>query len=204
MRMLARAAWTTQKTQRFNTDKTQMNKIHVNLNKKDLKHVFVVAIMGTSARVLARKSTCSVQSTKKTVDITRRTLFLMAGSTLVSTSAPSAVAVDPSLARNSPTPYQRGQHLEYGLNTDGRIRSCDAAAQPNCVSTSSLSELYSPPWTVSREIKNCGPSCMMEEFDSVLHDMHPGASLVSETESENGGLYRRYRIPSAFNYDMIE
>jgi hypothetical protein len=162
--------------------------------------------MGTSARVHACKSTCSVHThtTKKTVDITRRTLILMAGSTLVSTSAPSAVAEDPSLARNSPTPYQRGQNLEYGLNTDGRIRSCDAAAQPNCVSTSSLSELYSPPWTVSRDNKNCGPRSMMEEFDGVLHDMHLGASLVSEMKSENGGLYRRYRIPSALNYDMLE
>jgi hypothetical protein len=167
---------------------------------KYLKHVSVDAIMGTLARVRA----CTHSTKKTNCDITRRTLFLMAGSTLVSTSASSAVAEDPSLARNSPTPYQRGQNLEYGLNSDGRIRSCDAAAQPNCVSTSSLSELYSPPWTVSRDNKKCGPSCMMEEFDDILHDMNPGASLISETKSKKGGLYRRYRIPSAFNYDMVE
>lgn len=45
---------------------------------------------------------------------------------------PAVAAVDaPSL-----TPYQRGLALEYGLDQDGRIRSCPTDANPNCVSTS--------------------------------------------------------------------
>lgn len=49
-------------------------------------------------------------------------------------SQPAAV-----LAARDPTPYERGQNLEYGL-LDGRIRSCPSDANPNCVSTASQNE----------------------------------------------------------------
>lgn len=169
----------------------------------------MVAVKVTLASEQACKSNSSVQGRSTTNDlVNRRKLFLVAGSTLfLSTSAPStpnAIAAAPLSPLSPPTPYQRGQNLEYGLNPDGRIRSCDAAAQPNCVSTSSLSELYSPPWTVHRESTSCGPECMMEELDSVLHDMHPDALLVSKLKVETEGVYRRYRIPSLFGSDMLE
>jgi len=52
----------------------------------------------------------------------------------------------------SDTPYTRGQKLQYGLTEDGRrIRKCDGAAQPNCISTSSTTNLYSPPFETNTE-----------------------------------------------------
>ncbi|CAI7928979.1 unnamed protein product, partial [Closterium sp. NIES-54] len=60
---------------------------------------------------------------------------------------PSVVA---SVAAAEQSPYARAQEEQdedVGL-LDGRIRPCPLAVNPNCVSTSSLSLAYSPPWTV--------------------------------------------------------
>ena len=46
----------------------------------------------------------------------------------------------------SDTPYTRGQKLQYGLVDGTRIRKCEGSAQPNCISTSSTTNLYSPPF----------------------------------------------------------
>ncbi|CAI5490460.1 unnamed protein product, partial [Closterium sp. Naga37s-1] len=60
---------------------------------------------------------------------------------------PSVVA---SVAAAEQSPYARAQEEQdedVGL-LDGRIRPCPLAVNPNCISTSSLSLAYSPPWTV--------------------------------------------------------
>ena len=66
----------------------------------------------------------------------------------LATAAQAGISASPSESA-ALTPYQRGFNLEYGLQADGRIRRCDAGAQPNCVSTSSLTDLYLPPWSAA-------------------------------------------------------
>ena len=99
------------------------------------------------------------------------------------------------------TPYQQGQNLEYGLLPDGRIRKCNAAAQPNCVSTSSFSDMYSPPWLAGTSTA----SAAMEEFDAALLGISPDAELLENNISSSGAIYRKYKIANpAFEYDIVE
>lgn len=128
------------------------------------------------------------------------------------------------------TPYERGFRLEYGLQDD-RIRKCDGGAQPNCVSTSSLSNLYSPPWIAGDQppaaleasrralpAMRAGQAltlqhaltpavdcrcAWLQELDAALRELWPQAELV-KSEATAGGVYARYRIPSSFEYDVVE
>lgn len=109
-------------------------------------------------------------------------------------------------ATESLTPYQRGLHLQYGLTTDQRIRKCDAGAQPNCVSTSSGTTLYAPPF-----LAECAasPPAAMDDFDAALKRIYDPSKVelvdsISNVKGD-GGLYRRYAVPSALvDKDYVE
>lgn len=115
-------------------------------------------------------------------------------------AAALALAATPAASAEGLTPYQRGFRLEYGLDAAGRVRACDAAGQPNCVSTSSRSDLYSPPWLAPVP----DPATAAEEFESALRGLSPDAELLEASNVPGGGNYRRYRIPSPFEYDIVE
>ena len=110
-------------------------------------------------------------------------------------------------AAESQTPYQRGLNLQYGLEM-GRIRKCDAGAQPNCVSTSSGAiSLYLPPFQAKGE----SAAEAMDTLEAALRAMYPDGSntvvLVEKTDvSENkGGCYRRWAVPSVLvKVDYVE
>jgi hypothetical protein len=124
----------------------------------------------------------------------RRSLLAAA---LALAAAPASASARP--APKDLTPYQRGFHLEYGLEA-GRVRACDAAAQPNCISTSSRSDLYSPPWLSAVQ----DPATAAEEFESALRGLSPGAELLEASDAPGGDIYRRYRVPSPFEFDIVE
>lgn len=116
-------------------------------------------------------------------------------------SAASTLPLAASAQAAALTPYQQGQSLEYGLLPDGRIRKCNAAAQPNCVSTSSFSDMYSPPWLAEPSTT----SVAIREFDSALLGISPDAELLENKILPTGGMYRRYKIANpAFEYDIVE
>ncbi len=112
-------------------------------------------------------------------------------------------------AAESLTPYQRGLDLQYGLEM-GRIRRCDAGAQPNCISTSNGArpQLYMPPFLARGE--NAAEA--MDALDAALRGMYPGekdaVTLVDEQvvdTNAKGGLYRRWAVPSALvTRDYVE
>jgi hypothetical protein len=111
-------------------------------------------------------------------------------------------------AAESLTPYQRGLNLPYGLEM-GRIRRCDAGAQPNCVSTSNGArpQLYMPPFLA----RGANARAAMDELELALRGMYPGEKdvvLVDERvvdDASKGGLYRRWAVPSALvTRDYVE
>lgn len=134
---------------------------------------------------------------------------------LLSTSAVTASLLllsSPAVAEPvapSPTPYQRGLNLPYGLE-GGRIRRCDSGAQPNCVSTSNGArpQLYLPPFTA----KGANATEAMDALDKALRSMYDrdAVMLVEEKkveaeENEKGGVYKRYAVPSALvKIDYVE
>ena len=75
---------------------------------------------------------------------TATVLVLLIAPPAHATPSPNSSVVDRG------TPYSRSKALEYGLTKENRIRKCDAGAQPNCISTSSTTNLYSQPWVVSQ------------------------------------------------------
>jgi hypothetical protein len=101
------------------------------------------------------------------------------------------------------TPYQRGLNLEYGLTTDNRIRKCDAGAQPNCVSTSSTTRLYAPPFLA---VTAASAKDAMNDLDVALKDVTGEQSeLIDSKELDSGALYRRYQVPSSLaEVDYVE
>lgn len=141
---------------------------------------------------------------------------------------PATAAPLSAADRANLTPYQRGQQLEYGLLND-RIRGCDSVAQPSCVSTSSLSSLYSPPWVATAESPDaaikvrlgkrmnallsnqdsfktsvmCVSIATLQEFDKGLKAIAPGTQLM-ETKATSDGLYCQYKVPSGGDYDIVE
>lgn len=124
------------------------------------------------------------------------------------------------------TPYQQGKTLEYGLDQFGRIRACNAAANPSCISTSSKTDLYSPPWLAQA----ASPQFALEDFDAALLGISRKAKVLDDsiqyisnqsTDSTDIGnridtsiaanelriasLYRRYAIPTiGTDMDIVE
>jgi hypothetical protein len=166
---------------------------------------------------------------------------------VVASSCPAAQA--------AATPYQRGFNLQYGLEYDGRIRKCDSAAQPNCLSTSSISNLYSPPWLANEEDPQAASQVRqqlffylftplslicpalethklgrrhaippvhlstsstrasrltqplapaLQAFDDALRALSPATEQLTSEPTPGGGVYMRYRVPSSFEYDIVE
>ena len=105
------------------------------------------------------------------------------------------------------TPYTRGMNLEYGpvkgSNGMYTIRKCNGAVQPNCVSTSSTTRLYAPPFTAT---DTDTVEHAIEEFDTAIRSIDPGVSLVESVDTlPLGGMYRRYSVPSPLSdVDFVE
>lgn len=86
-----------------------------------------------------------LQANSSDINASSRRQLLSAAATAVAAAliqplpaAAADVALTPqaaAAARAAPNPYQRGLALEYGLQADGRIRSCETDANPNCVGT---------------------------------------------------------------------
>jgi hypothetical protein len=127
--------------------------------------------------------------------------FFAAAAVALGAPADALAAAAPAPAA-PPTPYERGLRLEYGLLPDGRIRSCDAGAQPNCVSTSSLANqaLYAQPWLASQ----AEPAAAFAVLDAALNALLPAVEPLARETRPDGAIYGRWRVPSPFVYDVVE
>eukprot|EP00890_Picochlorum_soloecismus_P004929 jgi/Picsp_1/5437/NSC_02796-R1_protein len=119
-----------------------------------------------------------------------------------STRQISATHIEYNVEAIRDTPYTRGQKLKYGLTEDGRrIRKCEGAAQPNCISTSSTTNLYSPPFETNT--KSALES--IQDFEVALGNVTSGEYKILASETlDNKSIYRRYKVSSTFGGDVIE
>ncbi|CAI5517848.1 unnamed protein product [Closterium sp. Naga37s-1] len=112
---------------------------------------------------------------------------------------PSVVAV---VAAGEQSPYVRAQEEQdedVGL-LDGRIRPCPLAVNPNCVSTSSLSLAYSPPWTVP----SLSTSTAVQRLEGVLLSALKNPVIEESVDVTDGGHYIRAKTDGLFGRDTIE
>lgn len=97
------------------------------------------------------------------------------------------------------TPYQDSKTVTLGVTQDGTIRSCPSNVNPNCVSTASINELYSPAWrTDTRD-----PKVAAEALERTVLALFADSELA-RSESYDFGEYRAFLVPSLFGRDIME
>ncbi|CAI5476179.1 unnamed protein product [Closterium sp. Yama58-4] len=111
-------------------------------------------------------------------------------------------AAHPWVAAAEQSPYvraQEGQDEDVGL-LDGRIRPCPLAVNPNCVSTSSLSLAYSPPWTVP----SLSSATAVQRLEGVLRSALKNPVIEDSVDVADGGHYIRAKTDGLFGRDTVE
>ncbi|BDA41940.1 probable thylakoid lumenal 17.9 kDa protein, chloroplastic [Coccomyxa sp. Obi] len=101
-------------------------------------------------------------------------------------------------ASASTTPYQDAATIQYGLR-NGTIRPCPGGVNPNCVSTASLNDLYSPVWRSS----GTDVSTSAQALESAVMAVCPEAKLVASQRLANG-QFLAFTVPSYFGRDVLE
>mmetsp|Transcript_314 Transcript_314/g.585 ORF Transcript_314/g.585 Transcript_314/m.585 type:complete len:205 (+) Transcript_314:72-686(+) len=121
---------------------------------------------------------------------------------LLSAAAALLLGNVPAPAR-AVSPYKLASELDLGL-LKGRIRTCPGNVNPNCVSTSSLSDAYQSPWKTPEQT-DMNEACQL--IKEVVLGLSPDASLeafsaVSEEDPERG-KYLQFQVPGRFGLDKV-
>ena len=94
------------------------------------------------------------------------------------------------------TPYtDLSDSIDYGLTLDGRIRPCPGAI-PNCVSTSSTTDLYAP----ALRAESTAPAQAAELLDAAVAASLKGEKIFQGAASRGAGLdgiFLQYEVPGA-------
>ncbi|DBA65675.1 hypothetical protein WJX79_001313 [Trebouxia sp. C0005] len=89
--------------------------------------------------------------------------------------------------------------MSYGLDEERRIRSCPGAVNPNCISTRSLSQMYSPAWRASEP----DPRTATKLFENALKRVCPDAQVVKQAQMPNAD-FRAFSVAGLYGQDIIE
>jgi len=115
-----------------------------------------------------------------------------ASTTSTSTSPSTASTSASSSPYSSTSPYlDLDSHISYGLTRDGRIRACPGAI-PNCVSTSSTTDLYTPALRAHAATLEKAA----EALDAAVASIGGEKTFTSRGEQE-GSLFLQYEVPGA-------
>lgn len=112
------------------------------------------------------------------------------------TPGPPARPPPASAASFTSTPYtDLSNSIDYGLSRDGRIRPCPGAI-PNCVSTSSTTDLYAP----ALRAEATTPAQAAELLDAAVAASLRGEKIFEGAASRGEGLegiFVQYEVPGA-------
>lgn len=118
--------------------------------------------------------------------------------------AAAAAPVDAALAAptpsNSPLVEARTKLL-FGPTPDGSIRPCQGNINPNCVSTASTTDLYSPPWRAPLAVAEAA-----RVLQRSVPAAEPSARLVQSEDdvAGTGAAYRAWQVDGLFGPDIFE
>lgn len=112
--------------------------------------------------------------------------------------APAALAA-PTPA-NSPL-VEAKTKLVFGPTPDGSIRPCQGNIQPNCVSTASTNDLYSPPWRAPLSVAETARA-----LERSVPAAEPSARLLRSVDdlAGTGAAYRAWQTEGVFGADIFE
>lgn len=98
------------------------------------------------------------------------------------------------------SPYAEAKRLAYGPTEDGRVRSCPTNINPNCVSTGSTNDAYSPAWFAPQST----PSAAADDLERAVLASVEGSELLQQVTLASGAEYRAFSAPSLFGQDVLE
>ncbi|KAL3132490.1 hypothetical protein ABBQ32_009038 [Trebouxia sp. C0010 RCD-2024] len=114
-------------------------------------------------------------------------------------SVVASLLAAPACAVISTSPYEDAKTMQYGLDSERRIRTCPGAVNPNCVSTRSLSQMYSPAWRATEP----DPRTATKLFENALKRVCPEAQVVKQLQMPDAD-FRSFSVAGLYGQDIIE
>lgn len=116
------------------------------------------------------------------------------------TLAPANLALAAPTPANSPL-LEAKTKLVFGPTPDGSIRPCQGNIQPNCVSTASTNDLYSPPWRAPLTVGETARA-----LERSVPAAEPSARLLRSVDdlAGTGAAYRAWQTDGVFGADIFE
>jgi len=89
--------------------------------------------------------------------------------------------------------------LAFGPTAAGSVRACEGNLNPNCVSTASTNDLYSPPWRAPLSVQAAARA-----LERAVASSEPTARLVQSSELPSGHSYRAWQFSGVYGPDIFE
>jgi hypothetical protein len=95
----------------------------------------------------------------------------------------------------------KNKGLVFGPTPDGSIRPCQGNIQPNCVSTASNNQLFSPPWKAPLTVDETARA-----LERSVPAAEPSARLLRSVDdlAGTGAAYRAWQTDGVFGADIFE
>lgn len=104
--------------------------------------------------------------------------------------------------RAEPSPYAQVGREPMGLDRLGRVRPCPNTVGSNCVSTSSRSDLYAPPWRAPARLSTARE--VADEVQAAVARELPAAVLTERYVDDSESEYLRWSLEGRFGRDSLE
>mmetsp|Transcript_22223 Transcript_22223/g.56955 ORF Transcript_22223/g.56955 Transcript_22223/m.56955 type:complete len:228 (+) Transcript_22223:131-814(+) len=98
------------------------------------------------------------------------------------------------------SPYEEASRIEYGPTYNGGIRRCPGNVNPNCVSTSSITQAYAP----ALQAPEGDASRVAQVVQDAVRAVDPEAYLVDSQRLPDGCEYRRMAVKGLWSEDTLE
>jgi len=100
----------------------------------------------------------------------------------------------------SVSPYEEASRISYGPTSAGGIRRCPGNVNPNCLSTASNTQAYSPAWQAPEQ----EPERVVQVVEEAVKTIDPQAYLIDSQILPDGSQYRRFSVAGLWGQDVLE
>jgi hypothetical protein len=112
---------------------------------------------------------------------------------------PIVAGVAPEIVFKDSPVAQAKKPLAFGPTPDGSVRACEGNINPNCVSTASTNDMYSPPWRAPIDVPAAARA-----LERAIPQADPTAVLVMSVELPSGSAYRAWQAQGVYGADIFE
>eukprot|EP00193_Tetraselmis_chui_P001649 CAMPEP_0177763070 /NCGR_PEP_ID=MMETSP0491_2-20121128/6675_1 /TAXON_ID=63592 /ORGANISM="Tetraselmis chuii, Strain PLY429" /LENGTH=200 /DNA_ID=CAMNT_0019279153 /DNA_START=195 /DNA_END=797 /DNA_ORIENTATION=- len=98
------------------------------------------------------------------------------------------------------SPYEEAARIEFGPSFNGGVRRCPGNVNPNCISTSSITQAYAPAF----QAPEGNPSRVAQVVVDAVKAADPESYLVDSQRLADGCEYRRMSVKGIWTEDVLE